>query len=370
MDKYYSLKSDDNITVDLKNLKDEFNKSYKQRSIKSYIRENEKKLIELDKNLVKIFLFHKKSRDLFISLKIKEKDEIKIDSIEKMSITSTLEAYFYSILNRGYFIRSSCVYIFSIVFPLFPKKYSDLFFNEILNNINKIKFFQRYYIYIILKSLHKYYLVNQINGQFPELTLERIKNYCSLVKDYLINNSIIPNEEIFLFLKKVLSGDKLNNENGQEKKEEKENKKSNFVFKLDKDENYVKSIMSGEIKLKGDNKLNFTYKEETKEFNLMNDAPIILQMVYSIYDTYFNYLKFDIIKFESDSLMTIIINLIYYLISYNDNNLAKFLIASIDICKKLEEDKKIYKSNNINKENNIINENMINKIEINIIKEN
>ena len=353
IDKYYSLKSNDNMTIDIKKLKEEFNKSYRQRSIKSYIKENANQLIELDKNLIKIFLLLKKSRNLYESLKIKEKEEIKIDSIEKISIITTIETFFYSILNREYFVRCSYIYIFSIIFPLFPYQKLDLFFKELLlNNINKITFFQRYYIYIILKSIHKYYLVNQKKGYFPELTLENIKKYCTLIKDYLIDNSIIPNEEIFVFLKKILCGDNL----VIKENEKKEKKDNNFVFVLDEVEKNENIVLDGIVKKEVENELIYNYKGETKECHLL-DGPILFQITYSIYDNYFNDLKFDILNFEFESIKNIIINLFYYLLLFKENNLAKFLIEAITIMKKLEEDKKLYKSNNnINNQNNIINE--------------
>ena len=367
MDKYYSFQKKDSITIDLKNLKEEFNKTYKQRSIKSYIRENESQLIELDKNLIKIFLFHKKSRGLFNSLKIKEKEEIIIDSIEKTSITTTLEAYFYPILNSEYFVRSSCVYIFSIIFPLFPPEKVRSFLKEILENINKAKFFQRYYIYILLKSIHKYYLVNQENGQFPELTFENIKDYCTIIKEYLINKSIIPNEEILLFLKKILSDDKLIIQN--EKKGKNNNNK--FIFIPDK-KNYESisyEIFNGIVIKSGKNKLIFNYKEEKKVIEFFNDCPIILQIIYTMYDNYFNELNFSILNFESEGLSNIIINLIYYLTIFDEGNLSlsSFFVNTIGIFKKLENDKKLYKSNNINEPNNIINKNDENNKENNII---
>ena len=112
IEKFYSLKTE-NKTIDSNDLKEEFKKNYKARTIKSYIRETENQLFDLDKNIIKIFLFHKKSRGLFESLRIKEKEEIKIDTKLKTSIGLTLENYFYPICDREFFSRINDI---SIIF--------------------------------------------------------------------------------------------------------------------------------------------------------------------------------------------------------------------------------------------------------------
>ena len=130
--------------------------------------------------------------------------------------------------------------------------------------------------------------------------------------------------------------------------EKKEKKEGGFVFVLDEVEKSGDIVLNDIVKKEGENKLIYSYKGETKECNLLN-GPILFQITYSIYDNYFNDLKFDILNFECKSIMNIIINLFYYLLFFNENNLAKFLIEAITIMKKLEENKQLYKSkNNIN----------------------
>ena len=352
MDNFYSLSRKEK-EFDSQKLKEEFEKTYKTRAIKTYIRPTDNQLFELDKNLIKIFLFHKKSRDLFKSLKIKEKEEIKLDSIDKINIIGTIENYFYSLLNRQNYIRIASIFIFSIVFPLFPKKRTESFLKEILKNLNKIKFFQRYYIYILLKSIHKYYLINKENNNFPELTFENIKTYCTLIKDYLINNSFLPNEEIFLFLEKVLSND-------EKKINEIKNKKikidkNNFVFQYENEDNYENNIPDNFIIKDKKNKLNFKYKGLEYKCKLIIDAPVIYQGIYSAYDTYFTSLNFNIVKIPSVNIIELIINVIYYLLNYEDKNLTCYLLNSIIVLEKLKKDLKSYNENNNNNENNNIN---------------
>ena len=362
IDKYYSLNPKDTI-IDSDKLKEEFKNSYKTRSLKSYIRETDNQLFDLDKNIIKIFLFQKKSRDLFDSLKIKEKEEIKIDTELKTNISLTLKNFFYEILDREFFTRSSCIYIFSMIFPLFSHKKLISFLHEMLNNnLNKIKFFQRNNIYIILKSIHKYYVVNQELGQFPDLTFEHIKEYCSIIKKYLIANSIVPNEEIFIFLKKVLADGKLDINNN-------EIDKNNFVFKYEKEENYENNIndYTVRINIKEKDKLIFKYKEFKKDCDFYAESHIVYQLIYSFFDNYFTNLNFNIVNFGSENIIDIIINLIHYLFGYKDIITSVYLLNVIILLKKLQKDLTIYKMNNINNENNKIN-NEDNKI-INIDNE-
>ena len=105
---------------------------------------------------------------------------------------------------------------------------------------------------------------------------------------------------------------------------------------------------------KVEKKLIYKYKNEKKESEYFKDAPIIFQLIYAMYDNYFNNLNFSILNFESKDLINIMINIIFGLSNYKEGNLSLFLVNAMDIFKKLESDKKLYKSNNINEEKNII----------------
>ena len=399
MDRYYgNSKNYNEINSEL--LKEEFNKTYKERSIRSYTRESENQLFDLDKKIIKVFLFHKKSRDLFYSLKIKEKEEIKFDLIEKVSIASTLETFFYRIINREYLIRSSSVYIFAIVFPFFPHEIRNAYLKEIIKNVNKMKFFQRYYIYIILKSIYKYYLINQKKNQFTEFYFENIQEYCTCIKDFLIKNSIIPNEEIFTFLKKVLSDGNLNinnndiekdnkdekdkkdkkdikdgkdneddkdnddkkdnKDNKNEKDEDKEDKKgkkdNNFIFKYDKDKYFDKNIADNIVQIDNNHKeqLVLVYKGKIKKYKKYNDTPEIHQLIYASYDTYF-FQDFNVLNLDCENFYDKIVNLIYFLMNNKCKKLAMYLLNSMTLLKQLQNDIKEYKSDNFNSHRNIIN---------------
>ena len=281
-----------------------------------------------------------------------------------MSIIRTIQNYFSFVFNDDYYIIGTSIYFFSIVFPLFPSNKALIFLQEILENLNKMIYFRRYYLYIILKSIYKYYLINKQNNNFPDLTLKNIKNSCELIKNYIILNSIIPNEEIFLFLEKILSDD-------QNKIKEIENKKikidkNNFVFQYLKNDNYEKNIPNNII-VNENNQLIFTYKGKRKNYELYKDTYLIHQIIYSYYDNYFIKYNFNITKYENKNIFEQIINIIYYLISKGKKDLACHLLNTFIVLNKLEEDLKSYNLYNIN---NNINQNEANNIVDNYINNN
>ena len=358
MDNFYSLKPQD-IVFNFNTLIKGFNESLRRSKFKNYVREFESQLVKFDKNLIKIFLFMKKNRNDFQDLKLKEKMTMtkNIESIEKISIIFSIQSYFYKVLSRSYFYRGSVIYIFSIVFPLFPKELVTNFLKEVLYNLNKTSFFHRYYVYILLKSIHKYYLVNLENRHFPELTFENVKSYCSLIKDYLIKRSFIPNEETFLFLKDVLSDDSILIKNEKKIK----NNKTNFIFEFEKEENYAKYapkdiIIKDQI---NENFLLFNYKDIKQKIEFVKDVPMILQQTFSTYDSFFLG-NFNIENFDNKNLIDSIINIIFYFNNIkNEEVLNTFLLNSIILLKKLENDLSVYKKNN--KDNNNDNKNNINE---------
>ena len=433
----------ENLPNNIKNIINKNNNNSKKinNSINSI--NSNSKLFKLDERLLRILLFYKKNRGLYDSLKLKKKEKYEMDKREKTSVIITLQNYFYSILNSGHYITSSIVYIFSIIFPFFTHDKIIEFLNQILDdkNFGKIKFFHRYYIYIILKSIHKYYQINKESGQFPQLSFENIKIYCNIIKEYLYKQNIIPNEEIFKFLKIVFKKEKEknninlkrekskiikinknnlkediidedNNNNINNKKEDKieinninnikedeneinniinikesenetnkdiiikENKnksKPQFIFKYLKNEQYETRFKNNMIKIYDEESILFKYKGEERKYScLYSQPPMLLQMVSSFYDNYFNTLNFDITKIQIEQLIVYIVNAICYLKNKDEDYLCNSLLNSIIILNKFKKDVDNYNknNNNNNNDNNSNKDNRINNIDNNINKEN
>ena len=318
---------------------------------------NEKsQLFYLDKNIIKTLLYYiKNNKNVFKDLKEKEKKVITIESVERMSIFITIQNSFSKVLNQNYFIRASVVFIFSIVFPIFSSKTIETYLVHLTGSINKMEYFQRSYLYIILRSINKYYSKNKENKQFSELNYKNIRSYCQKIKLFLNDCSIIPYKEIFLFLKDILNNnkenenrnnDKAKDNNDNNKNDNNENKEQYFVFKYDKVENYVTAIKFDIVEKKS-NALFFKYQGKKIEHKFLNFGDIF-QQAYSIYDDYFSRVNCNIENLSIPDVINIIVNLIYYFLlpKFDEKDLALFLFKTIIVLNKLEKDLNEYKKNN------------------------
>ena len=339
IDNFYILNMEkDTIDINYNNLYQDLKEYYKTRDMN---KNEDKQLFALDKNIINKFLFLKKNkRYLFYNLKEREKKELIIKTVEEDNITKIIQNNFGKILTAEYYIRSSFVYIFSIVFPIFSFNTCIFYLANLLDNINKIRYFQRYYAQILLKSLQKYFSANQENCQFSELNLGNIKNYCDIIKTVLNDKFILPNKEMFLFLKKMM-----NEQNNNEVLNNKNNTNDIFVFKYDKIENYVNTIKYDVVE-KEDDLLIFKYKGKKIEYNFLSYEDIY-EGAYSVYNDYFFVYNTNIEELNIKKIIHIIINLIYYLLQleYNEKTMALFLFKTVIVLNKLEDDLKKYKEN-------------------------
>ena len=331
MDNYYSLKPGE-IKVNYYDLNKEF-KSIKDKNILAKLYKSKKgQLFILDNSIIDNFKFYR-NKGLFKSLKENANKEFIIESNNKITIPITIIKSFNNVLNLDYFIKSSLIYTFCIVFPLFPFNKNLFFFTDILYEIQKLNYFRRYYINIIIKTMNKYYLINQEKKYFPELNFENFCNYCELIRNNMLENSILPNEEIFLFFKKlkeamdkITAGEEISN---------------NYIFQFEKNENYLNKIEKDIIK-KENNSLIFIFKGKKTKHNFLS-FDIIYDMIYFIYDNYYSFLNLNIEKLDYRTIIEIIISLAYYFIHNNDLNLGCLLVNMFIALKKLEKDLKIVK---------------------------
>ena len=320
---YKDFKENKNIFINIKNTK-------------------KHQLFYLEKDIINIFLFKKKNKkNLFNSLREREKFDCTIESKDKTLIAKMIHNNFSSIFTPIYFIRASSVYIFSMCFTIFSFESSLFFLAVMLENTYKMNYFVRYYIGIVLESINKYYLENKKICQFPQLNLKNTTNYCDVIKAFLNDNYILPNEEIFLLLKKFLYNDKkINEENNINQKDSNTN---HFVFEYGKIENYV-NVIKYDIVEREENSLFFKFKGKRIEHKLLTSNSIFSE-IYSLYNKYFTKDNCNIEYFPINQIIEIIVNLIYYLLlpNCNEKGLALYLFKTIIILNKLEEDLNSYK---------------------------
>ena len=331
MDKIYSLKPETK-EIDFKFLFEKYKKINRKKEYKNTTpnntpcntNKNNKQLFSLVQDLIKLFIFQKKNRDLYKELK-KEK-EINEEIIVKMSIPFTILNYFDKILNPEYYIRSSLMYVFSLIFPLLSLQDSLKFLNHILKNLQKVKFFQRYYLYIILKSIYKYYILKQEFGQFPQFIPNNAINYCQLINTHLIDNLINPNEEIFGFFKKIYA---LKDE-GNKSTPNGIYKDNLYVFH-NKEKDFIKNINS-QIVIKEDDFLIYYYQGIAKKCHFLKKSSEVFHIISSIHDDFFN-VNFTLENLNFKGITEVIINVIYYLHIYKEIEIANLLTNVIILLK-------------------------------------
>ena len=334
MDKIYSLKPQIQ-KVNFNSLFEEYKKNNRKNDYKKImnitsnnttyiINKNNKQLFSFERDLIRLFIFYNKNRDCYKAFK-KEK-EINAEIIVKMSIPFTILNYFDKILNPEYYIRSSLIYIFSLIFPLLSFQDSLNFLNHILKNLQKVKFFQRYYLYIILKSIYKYYILNQEFGQFPQFIPNNAKNYCQLINAYLIDNLINPNEEIFGFFKKIYA---LKDE-GNKSTPNGIYKDNLYVFH-NKEKDFIKNINS-QIVIKEDEFLIYYYQGIAKKCHFLKKSSEVFHIISSIHDDFFN-VNFSLENLNFKGITEVIINVIYYLHIYREIEIVNLLTNVIILLK-------------------------------------
>ena len=302
-----------------------------------------RELFYLDKNIINTFIFYKKNKKKFKSFKEREKIQINIKTIDK----TTIQLHFIRNYSEKQYINISLIYIFSVVFPLLSFKTAQSFLSNILNSL-KINTFQRNYIYIILKSINQYYILNQENKYFSELNLNNIHNYCLLIKNFIIKYSIIPYKEILLLLNKFLFAEKNNiNPNENNNNHINENGENNFVFLYNKEENLENNI-NYNITIKNEKLILFNYLGKNGEYQLIKCDNNLCLNSYSLYDGYFSNNNFNIKNMGINNILELIINNIYYL--KKDKEMISILIKVINALKQFEFD-----LNEFNKKNNNLN---------------
>ena len=316
MDKLYILKKTD-LIFNLKALDTEYSK---KTYIPSKVRKKTKKeikLFTLNRDIIKKFIYKKKNKAYYEILT--DPDEIKIDIENKNSLILQIQSYFgmKGLLKDEYYIRSSALFIISICFPFFPKNKIDFVLEEYLKETKKINYFQRYFIFIILKAINKYYQLNKNKGIFPEIGFEQVKKNYEIILNYLKKNSIIQNEEIFLFFK--------NHFNIQEDKKDNMDNKEEFCYKYNEsefDNDIYKNLQISEndIILKISNKVKKFKKLQNNDISLL-----LLKELYLYYDEYFSN-NMDIKNLDVNKICEKAINLVIFFKSYKDEgDISKIL---------------------------------------------
>ena len=170
---------------------------------------NDKRLFIFNKNILQKYVYLLNNnydsatlKELFPSLKIKNESIHLIErNIRAQTIQSALEKN--NIIKTSNYLIYSLAYVFPILMSLYSYKNILFYIDKFLVCINKIEFFLRFYIINIMQTFYRYYLINKETGNYPHMKYNNIKIFFYLFLGHLKEEKILPNEEIFLLLKKL-----------------------------------------------------------------------------------------------------------------------------------------------------------------------
>lgn len=139
--------------------------------------------------------------NLFPHTRIKEDKIIKIIDrrlIYQLIKNKLIEKKFISSQNA---LIYSLIYVVCLTITFHPYEHMIAYLIKIQNSLKLIKFFMREFIYTLIKSIYKYYLLNKETKKFPTMTLSHIKMYFCILANFIREQFIVPNEEMMEILK-------------------------------------------------------------------------------------------------------------------------------------------------------------------------
>ena len=191
------------------------------------------------------------------------------------------------------------------------------------------------------------------NTKINLFALENIKQYYNIIKAYLIDNKIFPNEEILFLLKRVLIENKFdleaNNNNINENNDKKNDINIDEISQID--ETAEKLNLGCEIVTKKENSnvLILHLSQKTTKFPCFNSEDDIYNSVYSLYEILSEHnFKADILEERANTIISIMVNILFICLNKpgeSNKDIALHLFKSIYIYKS----KKERFFNNVNK---------------------
>ena len=366
---YFSNQQIINVTLNnifadyLDNLKKYFKHFYNKERTKS----KKTQLVVLNKKIINKYIYllksHYKNNELNeIFPYLRFKGENPIESIDRREILNSIQNAF---SQKGYidatnYLIYSLVYIFSISITL----HSNISFNSYLERLIKIisklklKLFTRHTVYILIKTIYKYYLIHKEKHIYPNLGVSSIKIYYFMLIDYVLKkDNIIPDEEMLKifndFFSKIIyqERDSLNKKiiiGDVENKEIKEIKENVFYegnnFRIENGKNFLcfmkycftskkifKSNTMIKAAMKENSNSNIIIKIDKKDLRPTINIKIndyfyssflfspkkIYKLVQATYDDFFDKGELDMSKLKITNVRDIIANLILYGLELN-----------------------------------------------------
>ena len=335
-----------------------------------------KKLISFNKNVINRYIYllnnlfdEEEIFDIFPYLRIQLNNTI--TSVNRKYIRETIIEYLENsqdIIPTTNFLIYSCIYIFAISISLHSYQRMLYYINDIFKSLKCADALIRHFIFILIKTFYKYYLLHDSNN------ISSIKMYIFMMINFLKENLIIPNEEMLKFLRNFFN--KVKEEESKEKNSRRntiDSNDDNFI-KLSKENNFLcfmKYCFTSKKMFKPYNMISVAMKENNicnmviKTGNKSNLPIIVIKIrdyansslfyspkkVYKftkeIYNEFYDKYDLDISKSKIIKIRECLINLILYGIELNKNKESliplDFLINTLYLLKDFQEKQDKYK---------------------------
>ena len=321
-------------------------------------------LMTLDKKILTKYIYllnnvYEKEELIYLFPSISIQETSSIVSINRNNIINTikLETEENNIIENTNYLIYSVVYILAMSLPL--HSYKQIL--ELLENMSKslsvLKYFLPHYIYILMKSILKFYLIHKEKNIYDNFSVMNIKMYIFILINLMRKHLFLPNEEMMeilnLFFGKLIFQERgMNNPN-------KEDKMDGKYFQIEKNKNFFcfmkycftsKKMFSASILVnhalkenrncniniicKKDKlmqpKINVKINEYVVDSELYTPKKIY-RLIQATYNDFFNQ-NFEYDKLRIKTVRDVIINLIIYGIESKLNDFSlpiNFLIYTL-----------------------------------------
>ena len=374
IDSLYIPDSSQTIKITLNNIfynyMDKLKKYFEIYFTRERLSEMEKQqLMTLDKKILMKYIYllnniyEKEELDyMFPSIRIQETSSI--ITINRKSIINIIkfEIEEKNIIENTDYLIYSLVYILSITFPLHSYLKILELLESLSKSLSKLKFFMSHYIYILMKSILKFYLIHKEKGIYSEFSASNIKMYIFILINLMRKNLLLPNEDMMEILN-LFFGKFIFEERGITTKKEPhfdekyfpvERGKNFYCFMkynfsrkktfpsntlvnhaLKENRNCNINIIAGKNKIIQP-KINIKIKEYVSEAELYTTKKLY-RLIQSTFNDFFKD-NFDFEKLRIATVREVIINLIQYGIELNQKeNIVpiNFLVFSLYFLKDL-----------------------------------
>jgi len=165
-------------------------------------------LIELDKKILTKYIYllnniyEKDDLDYFFpSIKIQE--TASIISINTKDVINSIKFHLEdnNILDNRNYLIFSIVYVLCISLPLHSYLRTLELIETLSKSLTKLKYFMPHYVYVLMKTILKFYIIHKEQNIYPHFSVTNIKMFIFLLINLLRKNLFLPNEEMMEILK-------------------------------------------------------------------------------------------------------------------------------------------------------------------------